>query len=73
MATHITEPITNKTWLQVVDQAEQLAADGTRQLALSYKGETQKIANVASAILVGDTLSNVTTKLRAQFGTIDDA
>lgn len=30
MATHIDTPIDNKTWLQVVDQAEQTQADGTR-------------------------------------------
>lgn len=73
MATHIDTPIDNKTWLQVVDQAEQTQADGTRQLTLAYKGETQKIANVCSQIGVGSALSSVNSVLLSAFGEIDDA
>lgn len=73
MATHIDTPIDNKTWLQVVDQAEQTQADGTRQLTLAYKGETQKIANVCSQIGVGSALSSVNQVLLSAFGDVDDA
>ena len=73
MATHITDPVTNKTWVQVVDQAEALASDETRTLTMSYKGETQRIANAAKNINVGDSLSVVNGYLTTQFGSIDDA
>lgn len=73
MATKINDPITNKTWLQVVDQAEQMGTNGERQLTLAFKGETQKIANVCQNIGVGTALSGLTGQLQTQFGEIDDA
>lgn len=73
MATKIVEPINDKTWVQVVDQAEQLQATGERQLTLAFKGETQKIANCCSKIFTGLPLSGLMTILTTEFGEVDDA
>lgn len=72
MAT-ITEPITNKTWVQVVDQAETLDSDGNRLLTLAFKGETQKVATTMSHLYQDETLSSVYSELTTNFTTIDDA
>ena len=72
MATKIDEPITNKAWVQVVDQAEQMQGGGERQLVLAFKGETQKIANSCSQLYQGQSVIEVQGVLRSQFGGIDD-
>lgn len=67
MATKIETPITDTTWVQVVDSAYLMSRDGTRQLKLSWKAATSKIASIVDDIFVGQALSSTNAVLSSAF------
>lgn len=67
MATKIETPITDTTWVQVVDSAYLMSRDGTRQLKLSWKAATSKIAGIVDDIFVGQALSSTASVLSSAF------
>ena len=72
MATKITTPILDTTWIQVTDSAFFMNDEGQRQLRLTWKAATTKLAPMTAQLEEGQSLDVVNTIVANTFTNVDD-
>lgn len=72
MATKITTPILDTTWIQVTDSTFFMNDEGQRQLRMTWKAATTKLAPMTAQLEEGQSLDVVNAVIANTFTNVDD-